>query len=153
MAIRALRLATQTADGRANAPGVLQAVLRHWSMQDPQALISRVHGVDSTPADIAGVAASVLDLAAKGDTAARTILDEATRELALQVQTVIRKLDLHRPPLALAGGMLRASLRHALLSALGDEVGTVTYITEPALGAVVLARRLIESAPAPAPTA
>jgi hypothetical protein len=39
--------------------------------------------------------------------------------------------------------MLRASLRKAVLASLGEDVGPVGYIAEPALGAVVLARRLL----------
>jgi len=149
MAVRALRAATQSADGRIEAPGLLKAVLRHWSLADPPSLIGKVHAPETTPAEIAGLAASVLDLAAKGDPAARAILEDGVRELALQVRTVIRKLSLAHPPLALAGGMLRANLRQAVVSSLGDEVGPVSYIAEPALGAVVLARRLLTQPPRP----
>ena len=143
MAIRALRAATQSADGRIEAPALLKAVLTHWSLAEPQGLIAKVHSGDTTPAEIAGLAATVLDLAAKGDPAAREILEDGARELALQVRTVIRKLSLRRPPLALAGGMLRASLRKAVLASLEEDLGPVSYIAEPALGAVVLARRLL----------
>jgi N-acetylglucosamine kinase-like BadF-type ATPase len=143
IAIRALRAATQSADGRIEAPALLKAVLRHWSLAEPQGLIAKVHAGDTTPAEIAGLAVTVLDLAAKGDPAAHAILEDGARELALQVRTVIRKLALNRPPLALAGGMLRASLRKAVLASLGEDVGPVGYIAEPALGAVVLARRLL----------
>jgi N-acetylglucosamine kinase-like BadF-type ATPase len=150
MAVKALRLATQTADGRAKAAGVLRAVLKHWSLSDAEGIIGRVHGAESTPADIASVAVAILDLAARGDADARAIQDEATLELTRQVRTVIQKLGLSRPPLAMAGGMLRASLRHAVLESLGGEVGAVNYITEPALGAVILARRLLDPAASPA---
>lgn len=143
VAMRALRLAVQTADGRADATAVLRAALRHWSLPHPQALIRYVNALGTTPSDIAGLAPVVLDLAAQGDAWARVIMDEAARDLAHHVQTVVRKLALSRPPLALAGGLLRGSLRQALISAIGGEVGAVSYIAEPALGAVVLARRLL----------
>jgi hypothetical protein len=55
----------------------------------------------------------------------------------------VRKLDLARPPLALAGGMLRAHLRSMLTGVLDGEAAGATYVAEPVLGAVKLARRLL----------
>ena len=72
---------------------------------------------------------------------------ESARELARQVDAVVRKLGLSRPPLALGGGLLRGDLRRAVVAGLGSEVGPVAYVADPCLGAVALARRLL-SAPA-----
>ena len=69
------------------------------------------------------------------------------------MRTVIRKLNLTRPPLALAGGLLHSSLRQALEDVIGDEVSGTNYIAEPATGAVVLARRLLTGAAPIRPTA
>jgi N-acetylglucosamine kinase-like BadF-type ATPase len=145
MAISALHRATQTADGRAEAKTLLDAVLRHWSLGDATALIRHVHADAMTPSEIAGLATVILDLAARGDADARAIVDEAASDLARHVQSVVRKLGVTKPPLALAGGLLRASMRHAVLAKVGDEVGPVTYVTDPPLGGVVLARRLLQS--------
>lgn len=147
VALHALLLSTQTADGRAEAPALLQGVLRHWSLPDAQALIRHVYSPTMTPAEIAGLAAVVLDLAAKGDAAAGAIVAEAARDLSLLVRTVVKKLGLKRPPLALAGGALRGTLKHALLSAVGEEISGVTSVADPSLGAVVLARRLLKAPP------
>jgi hypothetical protein len=56
----------------------------------------------------------------------------------------VKKLGVAKPPLALSGGLLRASLRHAVLAQVGDAVGPVTYVTDPPLGGLVLARRLLQ---------
>ena len=86
----------------------------------------------------------VLDLAARGDAESRAIVDEAACELARHVQAVVRKLGVTKPPLALSGGLLRASLRQAVLSKIESDVGPVNYVTDPPLGGVVLARRLLK---------
>ncbi|HEX6737707.1 MAG TPA: BadF/BadG/BcrA/BcrD ATPase family protein, partial [Vicinamibacteria bacterium] len=143
VALRALRVATQTADGRADARELLQAVLRHWSLPTAAALIAHVYAPNVTQADVASLAAVVLDLAAQGDPSARAIIDEAALELARHVDAAARQLGLTRPPLALAGGLLRPPLRQAVLAAVRSELGPVDYVTDPPLGAVVLARRLL----------
>lgn len=143
VALRALHLATQTADGRADAPALLKAALRHWSLPDAEALMRRVHAPETTPAEIAGLAAAVVDLSARGDAAARRVVEEAIGDLATQFRTVVEKLKLVRPPLAVAGGLLRAHLRTLLTAALDGEAAGTHYVAEPVMGAVKLARRLL----------
>jgi len=143
MAISALHRVTETADGRADAKLLLEAVLRHWSLKDALGLIRHVHADTMTPSEIAGLASVVLDLAARGDAECKVIVAEAASELARHVRAVVRKLGVAKPPLALAGGLLRASLRQAVLAHIEGEVGPVIYVTDPPLGGVVLARRLL----------
>jgi N-acetylglucosamine kinase-like BadF-type ATPase len=145
MAIRALKLATQTADGRAEAKDLLKAVLRHWSLPDAQALIRHVYAPSMKKSDIAALAEVVLSQASRGDAAASSVAEEAAGDLARHVRAVARQLGLTKPPLALSGGSLRGSLRHALQSQIGAEVGAVQYVADPALGAVTLARRALSS--------
>ena len=149
VALHALRLATQTADGRASATALLQGVLRHWSLPDANALIRHVHGEGIGQGEIASLAAMVLNLAGRGDAAAALIVKEAARDLASQVEAVVRRLGLSRPPLALAGGLLRANLRNALQAELESEIGVVHYVVDPSQGAVVLARRVLAGASRP----
>ena len=144
IAIAALHRVTETADGRAQATALLDAVLRHWSLREAGALIRHVHGDTMTPTEIAGLASVVLDLAVRGDAEAKAILEGAASDLAGHVQTVVKKLGVAKPPLALAGGLLRASLRQALQAKIGDDVGPVNYVTDPPMGGVVLARRLLQ---------
>jgi N-acetylglucosamine kinase-like BadF-type ATPase len=149
MALSALRLATQTADGRAESKALLETVLRHWSLPDARALIRHVYAPAMTQADIAGLAGAVLDLAADGDPAASAIANDSARELARQVDAVVRKLDLSRPPLALSGSLLRGAMRQLVLSAIESEVGATSYVADPCQGAVALARRLLKAPPGP----
>jgi N-acetylmuramic acid 6-phosphate etherase len=147
LAQRGLRLATQTADGRAAAAGVLRAALDHWGVPEPAGLIARVYAPDVTRARIADFARVIVALAEAGDPNARGLLHEAAGELARLALAPARALGLRRPPVALAGGLLMASprLRAELAAALGGVAGPLATVEEPAQGALVLARRLLAS--------
>ncbi|HXK12288.1 MAG TPA: BadF/BadG/BcrA/BcrD ATPase family protein [Vicinamibacteria bacterium] len=145
MALGALRLCTQTADGRADAHALLQAILRHWSLPDASALLRHVYRPGTTPGDLAALAPVIVDLAASGDADARALVEATARGLARQVDTAVRKLALERPPLALAGSSLqRGDMRRALLSAVSAEIGTTAYVPDLCRGAVKLAERLLK---------
>ncbi len=150
LATLAMRKATQAADGRADAGGLLKAILRHWSLPEPTSLIRHVHAPTTTASDIAALATVVLDLAGRNDPAALAVVAEGARELALHVDTVVRALKLQRPPVGLGGALLlRSSLRKAVLAAVESELGPVAQVADPPLGAVVLARRLLQGAASP----
>ncbi len=139
-----LRLATQTADGRAAAPSLLKEALRHFAVTDADTLMRKVHAPEVTPADVAGFAAPILDLATRGDAAAKALVEEAAQDLVTQVRTVARRLGLKQPPLALGGGLLRGQLRRSVLALVDGEVGPSNYVADPVMGAVELARRLLK---------
>jgi N-acetylglucosamine kinase-like BadF-type ATPase len=141
LALDALRLATQTVDGRAEAQPLLRAILRHWSLADAVALIRHVHAPGMTPSDVAGLAPVVASLAASGDAAAKALVEQSVKDLALQVDTAIRKLALEKPPLALSGSQLRGDVRRGLLAAITSPIGDVAYVEDPCRGAVALAKR------------
>jgi N-acetylglucosamine kinase-like BadF-type ATPase len=141
----ALRRATQAADERIEAQALLKAILRHWSLSEPSALIRHVHASTTSTADIAALATVVVDLAGRNDPAALEVVADAGRELALHIDTIVRLLRLTRPPLALGGGlMLRGALRKTMLAAVKSELGPIAQVADPPLGAVVLARRLLQ---------
>lgn len=144
LALEALRLATQTVDGRADADALLRAILRHWSLPDAGALIRHVHAPGMTPADIAVLAPVIGALAAGGDAAARALVEQSVQDLARQVDTAIRKLALTDPPLALAGSQLRGDMRRALTAAITSPIGEVSYVEDPCRGAIALAKRLLK---------
>ena len=144
LTLDALRLATQTVDGRAEAQALLRAILRHWSLADAVALIRHVHAPGMTPSDIAGLAPVVLSLAASGDAAAKGLVEQSVKDLALQVDTSIRKLALEKPPLALSGSQLRGDVRRGLLAAITSPIGDVAYVEDPCRGAVALAKRQLK---------
>ena len=74
MALQALQVATQAADGRGSAHAVLQAILRHWHLERPQQLIDYVHRPETTTAEIADLAVPLLELAGRGDADARKVM-------------------------------------------------------------------------------
>jgi N-acetylglucosamine kinase-like BadF-type ATPase len=143
LAVRALRLAFRTADGRASTPALLRAALAHFAMPDAPSLMNRLYAPDTRPADVAAFATVVADLAGKGDADAGRLVAEAAAELVAHVQVVMKTLRLEKPPLALSGGVLRSQARTLLLSGLGAEIGPVTHVSDPVVGAVTLARRLM----------
>jgi N-acetylglucosamine kinase-like BadF-type ATPase len=143
IAMRALRLASQAADGRMEAPALLKAILDHWSLAEPALLIHHVHAPERTAAELAALGPVVLGLAARNDPAARSVVDQAARDLAQHVDAIARTLRLQRPPLALGGGLLGGQLRFAVLSGVKTELGPVKYVPDPSQGAIVLARRLL----------
>jgi N-acetylglucosamine kinase-like BadF-type ATPase len=144
LATHALRLATQTADGRAGAHSILAAILDHWSLATPADLIRHVYRADLPRAEIADVSRRVIDLAENGDPHARNLLDDAAQSLTQLLMTAVNRLELYTPPIALAGGVLGASptLRSMIYERVGMPLGPVVYVDDPALGAIRLAQRL-----------
>ncbi len=148
IALHALRLATQTADGRADARALLHAVLTHWQLAEPRQLIAQVYRPGVGRADIAPLASVVVALAAAGDHHATQIVLHSAHELARLIRAVVGQLHLHAPPLALGGGVLGASalLQRAVLGHAGVVLGPPQYVGQPARGAIVLAQRVLRAA-------
>ncbi len=147
IALHALRLATQTADGRADAYPILAAILSHWKLSEPTQLIQQVYLSSLTRAEIAQVARLVIELADADDGHARTILKQAGTDLGHLIAAVVHKLELHQPPLALGGGVLGAStfLQQAVRDHAGVSLGPHYYVADPARGALVLAARQLRT--------
>jgi N-acetylglucosamine kinase-like BadF-type ATPase len=140
LAIQALRLATQTADGRAEAQAILAAVLSHWSLNEPSDLIRHVYQADMSRADVAGVSRRILELAELGDSHARSLLNNAACSLGRLLAATARRLGLHTPPVALAGGVLASRTLQSLVCEYANiPLGPVAYVDDPAQGAIKLA--------------
>lgn len=143
----ALRTVMRASDGRGPQTVLTQAVLSHWSLTAPENLISRVYVDPLSPNDIAALAVLVEAAASEGDAVAQAILQEAGHELALAVDAVVRRLGLQGPiPCAPAGSVIvkGQNIRRMFLDAarkLGLQLDPVTPVTEPAQGAVRLARQ------------
>jgi N-acetylmuramic acid 6-phosphate etherase len=141
MALQALQVSTQAADGRGGAQALLQAILKHWRLDKPQQLIDYVHRPETTTAEIAELAVPVLELAGKADPDARKILHHAAQALARHVRAVVQQLELASPPLALGGSNLRGELRTALMAHLPLPFGPISSVPDPAQAAIAIARR------------
>jgi N-acetylglucosamine kinase-like BadF-type ATPase len=144
IALSVLRAAVQTVDGRRQAPALLRLVLGHWSLADADALFEHVYSPKTTLPDIASLATPLMELAATGQADALAIAEESARSLALHVDAVVERLGLKRPPLALTGGVLQRSFfKKAVQSAVKAELGPIAFVAQPAEGALILAKRLL----------
>ncbi|MCG8349004.1 MAG: hypothetical protein MI924_14630 [Chloroflexales bacterium] len=145
LALRALRLATQTADGRAAAHTLLDAILAYWGLAEPADLIGYIYRPELNRGAIAALSHPIVALAEAGDAHACALLEQTACELARLVTTAADKLGLATTPVALAGGLLGASQRLREGIAAHTKVGLepLRYVEQPARGAVLLAHRLL----------
>lgn len=150
-----LRAVALAADGRGPATALSAAILAHWGLDAPEALIRQVYRATVPRAEIAALAPLVEGAAATGDPAAQRIIAEAGHDLALALASVARRLglDVEAVPCALGGGLLvrgqlvaQETLRAA--AGLGLTLAPVARVPEPALGALRLARGEIVAPPA-----
>lgn len=146
IALQALQLATQTADRRIQAQTILKAVLDHWGLKEPEQLLDVVYDGNVKLVDIAQLAPRILALAAMGDGHAMRLVERAAMALARLIETVVEELGLRQPPVALGGSLACAhrNLQLAVLEAARVRVGPVSIVEDPAEGAIILARRLVE---------
>ncbi len=119
----ALAACARAQDGRGPATDLLPPVLAWARAATLRDAVRHVYDERTTRADIAQLAPVVTQVAAAGDAVACRILDDAGRELALQVIAALSQPTPERPelwPLVAAGGVLagsprvRQSLRHHL---------------------------------------
>jgi len=150
--LAALRHTLRALDGRGPATTLNQAILAHWSLPTPDALFDFIYLQDASPATIASLAAVVNREAEAGDGVALAILRNAGAEVAHTIHTVVQKLGLNdqgaSAPCALAGSVVnRSRLVSGFLleaaAARGMRLGPVTPVTEPGIGAIRLAQRLL----------
>ena len=149
LAVRALHLATKTADGRAQCPSLLRAALAHFGKPDAETLVHHLHAASTLSSDVAGLATAILDLASRGDADAVALVNDSVRELHDHVQVVLRTLRVTSPPLAISGGMFRPHFRALFLAGLEGQIGSVNQVQDPVVGAMTLARRLLKAKAGP----
>jgi N-acetylglucosamine kinase-like BadF-type ATPase len=161
--LAALRAVMRLADGRAASgttpdPLVIQ-LCAALDAEAPAQLVTRVYRPEMDRTRLAALAPVVVSAAADGSPAATAILGQAADELASATLAVARRLewlDESSPvafPLALAGGFLlgTTALRRDLVARLhesGARTSVITAVPEPVAGAVLLARKALESAAA-----
>lgn len=104
-----LKHVTETHDraGERGMTALGRACLNELALADPRDLVAWVYrSMESPPVRIASLAPFVLRCADAGDELAREILRCAARHLAAQIDTMRRRLDDARAPIAFAGGLL-----------------------------------------------
>ena len=137
----ALALAVQTADGRADAQTLLQAVYQATGSQDVQGILNYVYYSGQDKSAIAALAKAVLACAQAGDEASLAILRQGAAELARIAQALSKRLDMPRPRLALLGGLLthESPYRVLVFEALLPYAQTVSAQHDALWGAAQLA--------------
>ena len=135
--IQALRLAALHVDGQASHPGLWSVIAQQWGISTTTELLQRVYAPPIPPDTIARIAPQVLDLAEQGDLDAQKLRERcvfALRRLAICGQG---KLGLTRSSIVLSGGILthQATLRTAVLEALGPRISSTYLVQEPAIAA------------------
>ena len=149
IALTALRASCRSADKIGPSTVLLERFLKRMNLANPPDLIPAVYRGPWDRAAIAGMAPLVLEAAAEGDEVASRIVRHEATELACTATSAVKNngLQANGIPLALAGGVMLGSetYRNFFLAALrhnGVQPGAIQLVPDPAIGAVVLARRL-----------
>jgi N-acetylglucosamine kinase-like BadF-type ATPase len=149
--VAGLRAASNALEARGEPTALVDLLLARLGVHSVPELVQRVQQL--SPVEVASLAPVVATAASAGDRIAGVILTEAAADLAGAVRAVISQLEWAEPiPLALGGGLLCnwTRLREQCLEALRiDELnlGPIECVPDPAVGAVLLARRLLEGPP------
>ena len=113
----ALSAVVKTLDGREDHPDLLEKVFQKLGISTAQELISFVYSPDTRKADIAALAAVVLDLAEKGDSGALAILRKEAEEVGAMVKAVQKKLSLEGCAIGLLGGLFSSDNPYSRMAA------------------------------------
>ncbi len=145
----ALRAVMRAHDRRGPYTVLTEAVLAHWSLNEPERLLYRVYHEGVTTTEVAALARLVSSAAEEGDAVALEIVQQAGRELANTVRSVAQAIGYDSPiPTALAGGVITKGvlIRQTFLAeidALGLELEPVQSVDQPVIGALRLALRML----------
>lgn len=148
--LQGLRAACRAADRVGPATRLLDAYLAKLGTTEPRDFIPAVYRGAWDKAAIAGLAPIVLQLAVERDAVAGELVQTEARELARTAAGAVRNAGLPAGgvPVALTGGLLlRSDLFRGLfldgLRSLGVTPHPVGLVEDPAVGAVVMARKLL----------
>jgi N-acetylglucosamine kinase-like BadF-type ATPase len=142
----ALGAVSRARDGRSPATPLQQRLLAATRSADFDDLVR--WAATASPAEVAALAPSVLEVAAGGDVVARGIADYAARELsqlAILLLPLLAAAGASPVRVALTGGLLEldTALRRMVLQKLGEQEGLtlVDTLIDAALGALAMARK------------
>lgn len=146
----AVRLALKAAEGRAPADALTEAVLVRIGASRPREAVARLYASDAPVANVASIAAVVLESAAAGERSAIKIVQTAALDLFDLVRSVCRIASVagdKETPLALCGGLLseNSMLTYLLETRVANELPHLAIVknpTAPHFGALAQARAL-----------
>lgn len=138
----ALGAVSRAYDGRSPRTALTDRVLAAARCPDFDALVRWAAG--ASPAEIAGLAPPVLEVAAQGDPLAQGIADYAARELSQLAICLLPVMDVEPPVgVALTGGLLSGDqpLRRSVLAKLGEQnaLRTIDQPVDAVVGALRMA--------------
>lgn len=147
--------ATRDFDARGEPTSLTALVRAALGLGDMKEIFRKIHHEGVPRAAIAALAPQVVGHAEAGDTVAREILRQNAEGLVEMVVTIVRKLDLSDPSLALTGGLVTnaPTFRRLFLDKLTPRLPGFKLAEQglqPVFGAVLLAcEQTIGSEPAP----
>lgn len=145
IARRALQAVARATDGRGRRTALVEAACDYFNVAAPDDLSTAVYAPSMTNTRIAGFGGRVVEAAKRRDAAAREIVEEAGRELALTAAAVIRKLKMEREQFRVAyvGGVFNAGA--LILDPLTEELMKVApraFVAPPVLAPAEAAARM-----------
>jgi N-acetylglucosamine kinase-like BadF-type ATPase len=146
--LAALREVMQAYDGRGSETLLSELVLERYGLHTPPELVHTIYSAESPRLTVATLSDLVEQAAGQGDSVAIAILEESSRELARAIAAVYPKLGTLTVPLVITGGAILNGryLKQAFNSACETQslaFTMVSYVTEPAEGALKLAWKLL----------
>jgi N-acetylmuramic acid 6-phosphate etherase len=148
--LAAMRACCKAVDRCGPPTALVNDFLKQMGLSEPRDLIQSVYRGTWDRAALAGLAPVVLGAADAGDAVAVEVIDRQAGELARTAAVAVTTAGLPNTglPLALTGGVFlgHEGYRTRFLDALrklGVSPDPVRLVTEPAVGAVVLARQLV----------
>jgi N-acetylglucosamine kinase-like BadF-type ATPase len=144
----ALRAVTQAHDGRGEPTRLTDLILARRGVDDVTGLIASLYDVPNPRTEIASLAGLVVQAADQGDALSFSILENAAYELMHMAAAVYHLLNEKSVPLILSGGVMLNGARLADLfrrncEQAGLQFSAVLKVSEPAEGAILLARQLL----------
>jgi N-acetylglucosamine kinase-like BadF-type ATPase len=144
---QALAAVMRATDGRGPRTALVPAILQHYGVSTPDALVQAIYGATDQRRQVASLGPVVEAARADGDRVAEELLSHAADELARAAQSVAVQLSMRGEvfPFVLAGGMFLASpwMASTLTARLGEVAPRATVMpspVEPVRGAVAVAR-------------
>lgn len=137
---KALMAVMREADGRGPKTLLTESIFAEWGVEHHQQLASKAYREETQRPHIAALSILVKRAAALGDEVALAILEEATRELALAANAVIRTLKMQDDhfPVALVGGGFSQDTSWTLgLEELIEKVAPGAYVGAPTYHPVI----------------
>lgn len=143
IALSAIKAACRIADGRANDPLFFNTMLSALGLDSAHKIVPWAYASERTREEIASLAPTIFELSEVSRIAQR-IIHQAAEQLAQQVATPVRRLQLTEYPLAMAGGVLvhQARYRNLVnqqLNRLSCAPTSIAVVADPVRGALRLA--------------